>query len=100
MPREWTLRQPRPTEAEFEELKRKRDESFAAAIRELCEEHGWDINTVHAHASHAGECYCDCPKGPCQHVWDGPEHFEENMSSATCSRCGALAACHDMRVLL
>lgn len=89
---------PRPTDEEFEELKRQRDEKLKQAISKVYEEWGWDPPQACAHVSHAGECYCDCPNGPCQHVWDGPEYREEGMSSVTCSRCGSICAYHDMRV--
>ena len=90
---------PRPTDAEFDELKRKRDESVRATVQRICEEQGWDPAKAHVHASHTGGCYCACPDGPCQHVWDGLEYLSEDecLSSVTCSRCGAVAAYHDMR---
>lgn len=88
---------PRPTEAEFDELKRKRDEAMAGVVDAVCAKQGWDRGkvTFHAHGFHG--CYCACPEGPCQHVWDGPEHSDDGMVSATCSRCGTVAAFHDMR---
>ncbi len=92
---------PRPTDAEFEELKRKRDEAMVTVVKELCEQNGWDPKTVRVHGSHAGDkCYCACPDGPCQHIWDGPQYTSEDLClvSSTCSRCGAVAAFHDMRV--
>lgn len=96
------MTKPRPTDAEFDELKRKRDASLNASIDRICAEHGWDRNAVQTHVSHSGPCYCACPDGPCQHVWDGPEYTEEPdgggfMSSVTCSRCGTPAIYHDMR---
>lgn len=90
---------PRPTDTEFEELKRKRDESVAASVKRFCEEEGWDHTQVKVHTSHSSGCYCACPDGPCQHIWNGLEYQEEGMSSATCSLCGAVAAYHDMRVM-
>ena len=91
----------RPTEAEFDELKRRRDEAVEKMVEEVCQEKGWPRAEVHVHASHAGdECYCACPDGPCQHTWDGPNYESEDgcMMSVTCSRCSAVAAYHDMRV--
>lgn len=90
---------PRPTDAEFEELKRKRDASINDSIARICAEHGWDRNEVHAHASHASGCYCACPDGPCQHVWDGPTvEFDDGCGmTTTCSRCGEWSFNHDMR---
>lgn len=91
---------PRLTDAEFDELKRKRDESVAQSVAHLCEEMGWNPKEAHVlHVSGAGKCYCACPDGPYQHIWDGPmQEFDDgNGVSATCSRCGALAFSHDMR---
>lgn len=88
----------RPTEAEFEALKRKRDDELREVVREICERHNWDPETVQVHACGNEGCYCACPDGPCQHIWDGPDYVEDCLVSATCSRCGAVAALHDMRV--
>ena len=90
-------RKPRQTEADFDALKAKRDESLAAQIDRVCAEQGWDRSAVGVHISGAGPCYCACPDGPCQHVWDGPEVRGENFSSASCSHCGTSAISHDMR---
>ena len=92
----------RPTDAEFDELTRTGDESIAAIVAAVCAEHEMDPAKAHVHVSNAGQCYCGCPEGPCQHVWDGPEYTEESdgggfMSSVTCSRCGTPAIYHDMR---
>lgn len=94
--------QPRPTEAEFEELKRKRDEALRATVVAICEKQGWDPAQTSFHASHMSGCYCACPGGPCQHVWDGPEVTSDAedlgyWSSGSCSRCGAVAMHHDVR---
>jgi hypothetical protein len=95
------MMKPRPTDAEFDELKRQRDADVARMIADICAKHGWDASSAHAHVSHTGsaECYCACPDGPCQHVWDGEWYVSEDdgLHSATCSRCGAIAAYHDMR---
>ena len=93
------MAKPRPTEAEFDELKRRRDEAIEKIVDETCAEKGWPRSEVHVHASNTDGCYCDCPDGPCQHTWDGPEYVAEDgcMSSVTCSRCGTVAAYHDMR---
>ena len=46
-------------------------------------------------------CQCECrrePRGPCGHVWDGPDYLSEDkcLVSATCSRCGMTAFDHSM----
>lgn len=90
---------PRPTDVEFEELKRKRDEGIERVIQAVCDEQGWPRSEVNAHASHSHGCYCACPDGPCQHIWDGDQYVSEDecLMSTTCSLCGAIAAYHDMR---
>jgi hypothetical protein len=101
------MSKPRPTDAEFAELARKRDEEVERVVAECCEKMGWDRKEITFHASHQHGCYCACPDGPCQHIWDGPNKpigLEEGQDeseacgwSTTCSRCGADAMSHDMR---
>jgi hypothetical protein len=43
-----------------------------------------------------GVCKCNCPDGPCEHVWDGEIVEEDGMTTVTCSRCGKWAVNHDM----
>lgn len=90
---------PRPTDAEFEELKRKRDEAIRESVKKVCEKMGVDPAKTAYHTSHTDGCYCACPGGPCQHIWDGPDFVDDNSTSVTCSRCGAVAMYHDMRVM-
>lgn len=87
----------RPTDEEFEAMKRKRDAAVSAVIDAICAEHGWKRDQVHVHTTGAGICYCACPDGPCQHVWDGPVEEGENYASVTCSRCGMSSISHDLR---
>ncbi len=88
---------PRPTDEEFEELARKRDAGIAEVVKATAAEMGWNPAEVKVHVSGSGGCYCDCPDGPCQHIWDGPPWEDEGAWSTTCSRCGAVAMFHDMR---
>lgn len=90
----------RPTEAEFEALKQRRNAAVSALVDAFCEKQGWDRRKSTWHVSHSSDCYCACPGGPCQHTWDGPEWSDDTegfSSSATCSRCGAVQMFHDMR---
>ena len=80
----------RPTDAEFDELKRKRD----ANIREWFRKRGWAPPRLKS--EFASTCYCNCPVGPCQHEWVGWVKLE-NGGSRVCSRCGMTAISHDMR---
>lgn len=88
---------PRPTDAEFEDLKRQRDAALKGVLESIANELGCDPADIRVRDCDAGQCYCACPDGPCQHIWDGPEYSEDNMSSVTCSRCGAVALYHDLR---
>lgn len=90
---------PRPTDEEFDALKKRRDDAVREMIAAVCRDEGWDPATVQVHCSHAGDCYCACPDGPCQHIWDGPDYIAGGMVSVTCSRCGTPAIYHDIRVL-
>lgn len=90
------MSKPRPTDAEFEELKRQRDAALAASVAAACAELGWDPAEATVHVRGASGCYCACPDGPCQHVWDGPDYVDDTCVSGTCSRCGAVAMFHDM----
>lgn len=90
----------RPTDAEFDELKRKRDSNIRALVEKVAAKHGIEPGAVTFHAhGYGNECYCACPDGPCQHIWDGPEWISEDRcaASVTCSRCGEVGMFHDMR---
>lgn len=41
-------------------------------------------------------CNCECPKGPCEHVWDGPKRLTgaRNVPMKTCSVCKMNLATH------
>lgn len=59
-----------------------------------------DPLTLIACGPSTGTCKCECATGgPCEHVWDGPEKTDGNLSTATCSRCGMPAIEHDMWVM-
>lgn len=93
------MTKPTLTDAEFDVLKRKRDAEIATVVEEMGKKLGWKPGDplLHVHVSGAGECYCACPNGPCQHKWDGPDYVEGGMVSVTCSRCNTPAIYHDMR---
>lgn len=93
------MTKPRPTEAEFDELKRKRDKAMADVVSAVCREQGWDEKKAHVHVSGSKDCYCACPDGPCQHVWNGADLDMGSTVSTTCSRCGMSAFSHDMRCI-
>jgi hypothetical protein len=88
----------RPTDAEFEILKRKRDEAVNAVIDAVCAKQGWPRDKVHAHMCGAGGCYCACPDGPCQHDFQGWREFEDGCGGEqVCTKCGTGAMSHSLR---
>jgi hypothetical protein len=100
------LSRPTLTEAEFDELKRKRDEGISEIVRAFAAQHGGDPDKVGVHVSYGGgtpTCYCACADGgPCQHVWNGPaqdildDEDEVCGSEVTCSRCGMGSMSHSL----
>ena len=93
------LRKVRPSDAEFERLKAERDAAMASVVETICAEQGWNPKEIKVHARGSHGCYCACPEGPCQHLWNGPEYVSDDgcMSSITCSLCGLPVIYHDMR---
>jgi hypothetical protein len=57
--------------------------------------------SVHVCGPQSAKCSCECPDGPCEHVWDGELYTSSDGlgESATCSRCGMVAMHHDMWVM-
>jgi hypothetical protein len=104
-PLPWKL--PRPSDEEFERLKRVQMEELNKIVASVCADMGWDPKETMVHTSPGmNSCYCACPDGPCQHKWNGPEHSELDesdkyvvMVSGTCSLCGAVQAYHDIRFM-
>lgn len=45
--------------------------------------------------SHIGKCKCNCPES-CEHIWDGQRVEDEEVDTATCSKCGDWQMNHDM----
>ena len=87
------------TDADFDELKRKRDDAISAMVDKIAAEQGWPRDEMNVHASHTHGCYCACADGgPCQHVFDGPwQEFEDGSGgTTTCSKCGTWSMNHDM----
>lgn len=97
------------TDADFDELKRQRDVAIEAVINAECEKQGWSRSEIFFHASHSHGCYCACPDGPCQHVFNGPvvplglEEGEDPKQacgwSVSCSKCGLDAMSHDIKFM-
>lgn len=88
----------RPTEAEFDALKARRDAALQKMVEACAAHFKCDPADLQVHISHSPVCYCACPDGPCQHVWDGDDvTIGDNGCSVTCSRCGEMAFAHDLR---
>ena len=82
---------------DFEALRAARNKAVQEHLQKLADEEGIPVESLRTNFNPSA-CYCDCPEGPCEHVWDGPAYENESVSSATCSRCGMTAFSHDMRV--
>ena len=84
---------------DFEALRAARNARVKANVEKICAEQGWDVSEVQrSHNDNA--CYCACPDGPCEHTFEGWHEFEDGSGGTTiCSRCGASAMGHDMRVM-
>lgn len=96
----------RLTEAEFDELKRIRDAAIIEMVRDVRKKM-WpdapDDEPVQFHSPdfHA-ECYCDCPKGPCQHEFSGWRDITDDEGRVCggeqfCQRCGTGSMSHSMK---
>lgn len=82
---------------DFEALRAERNAKRRAWEAKMVAE-GWQA-AHHCALSREDACYCACPDGPCEHTWDGEPYQSDKLSSAICSRCGALAFSHGMRVM-
>ena len=85
---------------DFEALRARLNAEMQKLIEDTAKERGWPVGEVWS-SFDPDACYCACATdGPCEHSWDGPEYVAEDgcMSSVTCSRCGSVAAYHDMKV--
>lgn len=91
----------RPSEAEFEELKRLRDQSILRMVQGIAAELGCDPSEMTVHACATDGCYCDCPEGPCQHEFEGWREFDDGRGGErACKRCGMGAMQHSLRTAL
>ena len=91
---DWDIR------SDFEALRAKRNAEMQKLIADFAKEKDIPVDEVWS-SFDPGTCYCACGAGgPCEHSWDGPDYESEDgcMVSVTCSRCGSVAAYHDMRV--
>lgn len=98
----------KPTEAEFDALKRERDEGIRKLLRDVRKQ-VWpdapDDESLQFHCSdYEAICYCACPDGPCQHEFSGWRDIHNDDGEVCggeqfCSRCGMGAMSHSMRTL-
>ena len=96
----------KPTESEFTELKRKRDEGILKVVAEVRKKL-WpdapDDEPVQFHCrDYSADCYCNCPEGPCQHEFDGWRDIHDDEGRVCggeqfCQRCGMGSMNHSMR---
>jgi hypothetical protein len=87
------------TEAEFDELKKCRDKGISEMLTKIAEQEGVNPSEILFTVSGGGNqtCYCNCPSGPCQHVWTGPWQEYCGIGSVTCARCGQSTTEHSFR---
>lgn len=96
---------PRPTEAEFDELKRTRDAGIEKLVRKVRDKFcpGATQEPLQFHCREfRAECYCDCPNGPCQHEFGGWRDILDDNDQVCggeqfCQRCGQGSMSHSMR---
>jgi hypothetical protein len=97
----------RPTEEEFAELKRIRDDAILKMVREVRKKMWPDapdddgILTFHCR-DYQNDCYCACPEGPCQHEFSGWRDILNDDDQVcggeqVCQRCGCGSMSHSMR---
>lgn len=87
---------------DFEALRARRDATIEAVALAVQAQFGAG-GFFHCRDCQA-PCYCACPVGPCEHVWDGPNadiRDDEGTflgAEVTCSRCGTGAMTHSLMV--
>lgn len=85
------------TKPDFEALRAERNASVQKSIEELAKRNGWDLSRT-AHNFDFDACYCACPKGPCEHDFQGWRAFINKGGGETvCKRCGMGAMSHSIR---
>ncbi|WP_457797588.1 hypothetical protein [Methylocystis sp. S23] len=83
---------------DFDKLRAERDAAINKLIDAVCADRGWERENIGVHVSGAGECYCACPDGPCEHSFKGWREAEDGCGGETvCQKCGMGAMSHSLR---
>lgn len=83
---------------DFEALRNERNAATERIVRDICIERGWDEKKVELYSFDPNACYCNCPKGPCEHDWQGWREFADGSGGErVCTRCGKGAMSHSLR---
>lgn len=82
---------------DFELLRTIRNAAAEKELKRFADAHGIRLDSVHS-SFNPNSCYCDCPKGPCEHDWSGKPYENAGLWSATCARCGMTAMSHSLMV--
>jgi hypothetical protein len=98
----------RPTDAEFETMRRKRDDGIAEIVHGLFakERAGMEIApdvlaTLFRERDFHARCYCGCPDGPCQHDFTNwRANADGSGGDHVCVRCGLSLQRHALRMAL
>jgi len=85
-----------PTKAELKADKDRMDKRFAEVMESL-EKGIVPEGVMVCGPGTVGSCKCNCPES-CEHIWDGERIEDEQVATATCSRCGKWAINHDIWV--
>ena len=82
---------------DFEALRAARNKAVQDQLEDIAVQQGWDVAHIH-HSFDFGACYCACPKGPCEHDFQGWRAFINGGGGETvCKRCGMGAMSHSLR---
>lgn len=80
---------------DFEELRRKRRDVYEKCIQDICTKWGLGIEALRSQVLSNESCYCGCPEGPCEHLFQGWREFSDgNGGEQFCERCGLGAMAH------
>jgi len=81
---------------DFEALRQTRNTAMQEAVNAIADKWGWDPSNVYT-TFNPDACYCACPKGPCEHDFQGWRDFEDGSGGERiCSRCGCGAMHHGL----
>jgi len=82
---------------DFDALRAERNLKISQHIEAFAKKAGCDPSQVH-HSFDFDACFCACPKGPCEHDFQGWSSFINNGGGETvCKRCGMGAMSHSIR---